>query len=412
MNIYVFLCLLALLLLAGCGLPVGMNASPTAPAERAESTMTSTLPVLPTDTLTPEPIVTSTPVPTITPAVEPPASGWVAYVGADGNLWLSNLRGDEKKQLTSDARPWQGSQEGETIIEYSNLQWSSDGRFLAYERQVNRRVETGYETRTGLWVYDLAGSPRQLLEETYFLDYSWKPGEDLIAYGKAIALDYFIGNAAAQGLWAVEVDTGDSYELVQPQKGRSLGFPQWSPDGRYLAFDEILYMEGRGYFAYFDFEMQRYVSWERTIGNYALHPDGWRLAYDTLSYTPEGSERIYLNDLLGNSETPLGSDYEPGFAFGPVFSPQGERLAYLASLGRLDDRAYTVFIIEVTGGEPVSLGVFEQAYGLAWSPDGQRLALTAGGVGQWQVIIISITDGTVQILDFGSQPAWQPRDYR
>jgi Tol biopolymer transport system component len=404
---FALLSLFLVFMLGGCNFSAGVDSlpTPTEAAEIIEPTATHTPPPAPTA----EPTATPTAEPTAAPTAPPTISSWIAYVGADSNLWLGNPQGGEVQQLTLDGRPWLGSQPGETVIAYADPQWSSDGRWLAYKREVSTPAESGYSIRTGLWVYDLKNMPRQLVEQEFILGFAWRPGSTLIAYGRSIDPNYFLDNAAyAQGIWAVEAGTGESYELVPPVKGLSLVGPGWSPNGRYLAFDEVLYMEGRGNFAYYDFETQEYVGWEQAIGNYTWLPDGQQLAYDRLTYAPQGSERIWLNDRRGGSEMAFGPDYEPGYAFSPSFSPRGERLAYLASQGDLDNTLYTLFVMEIAGGVPRDLGAFEQTYGLAWSPDGQWLALTAGPYGGQQVILVSLADGSQRVLAQGSQPAWQP----
>jgi hypothetical protein len=59
----------------------------------------------------------------------------------------------------------------------------------------------------------------------------------------------------AKGIIGFEVDSGETVELVKPERGYALYGPVWSPDGRFLSFNELLYMEGRGPFAYYDFSL-------------------------------------------------------------------------------------------------------------------------------------------------------------
>ena len=60
--------------------------------------------------------------------------------------------------------------------------------------------------------------------------------------------------ALATGISAIDLDTGETSLLVEPENGYTLILPTWSPDGRFISFDELIYMEGRGPFAYYDFE--------------------------------------------------------------------------------------------------------------------------------------------------------------
>ena len=72
------------------------------------------------------------------------------------------------------------------------------------------------------------------------------------------------------------MDSGESSELVKAERGVALYTPIWSPDGRYLGFDELVYMEGRGPFAYYDFEGGQYVAWRTPLARMTLRRTGAR----------------------------------------------------------------------------------------------------------------------------------------
>jgi Tol biopolymer transport system component len=164
-------------------------------------------------------------------------------------------------------------------------------------------------------------------------------------------------------------------------------------------------MEGRGMFAFYDFEAQAYASWEEPIGIYNWSPDEAQIAYDHLTYTATGEERIFLRVFPDGQERQFSPDFEGGYAFSPAFSPQGDRMAYFAGLGGPDSQDYTLFVQPLEGGEPQELGVFESAFGLDWSPDGESLVFSAGPYGAQQVIAVNAADGTSTVLAQGSDPA-------
>ena len=414
---FIFFFTLILVLIAGCAAPSLPGAQPT--------------PLVP-DQPTPAGVDTPAPVPTSPPAsptvrvaqptvtAEPPTEvperppGWIAYIGVDENLWLVNPDTGEQRQLTQDAIPLESDAQKETI-RYCCAQWSSDGRLLAYRREAGSRESDGFQYQFDLWVFDLvSGDARAVLENLQVAGYAWRPGTHLIAYGLPIALEYFISRGEpaaelAEGIWAVDADAGSPYELVPPERGFSIISPKWSRDGRFLAFEEMLYMEGRGKFAYYDFEAQQYVAWDDVIGSYDWSPDGEAIAYDRMVYTPIGTERIWLNNRQGDAEQAFSPENEQGYAFNPVFSPQGDRLAYLAELSGVPDTLqYTLFVQPYQNGEPRELGVFEQTYDPAWSPDGERLALSSGPFEDRQVFVVDVAGGSVEVLAEGTQPAWQP----
>jgi Tol biopolymer transport system component len=197
-------------------------------------------------------------------------------------------------------------------------------------------------------------------------------------------------------------------ELVPPQNGLSLRAPQWSREGRFLSFEEVWGYEGSGYFAYVDMETQEYTSFEEAFGFYDWSPDSETIVHDTLTYTPTGSERIYLRPRAGGESVQFSPDYETGYAFSPLYSPSGEQIAYLAEVGAIDSGMYTLFVQPVAGGEPRQLGIFEFGIYLSWLPDESGLVLSAGPIETRQIFEVAITDGSVRVLADGDAPALIP----
>jgi TolB protein len=402
-----FIIVLLLLAQVACNLTATPAAAP-APTEAVVETQPPTSAPL-TSTPPPTPTVESSPTPTKTPQ-EP--SGWIAFIGPDSNLWLVDASSGEQRQLTQDGVTRDASKQGQVMISYEAPQWSSDGKLLAYERQTGTPISSGYQYQFDLMIYELAtGQSRPVLLNQQTAGYAWKPGATLIAYGTIIDTQYFLTHDAqyANGIWAVDIETGKTYELVAPQSGRPLVGPHWSPDGRFLGFDEVLYMEGSGEFAYYDFEAQQYTAWKDVIGSYSWSPVGSQIAYDRLSYTPQGNERIWLNTYQKDNERAFSPQYEQGYSFGPVFSPQGDRISYLSNLGDLENTQYSLFVVQVTSSEGPSLGTFEQSWGINWSPDGKWLVLNSGPYENRQIALVSTVDGATRMIAKGSEPAWQQR---
>ncbi|MEJ2305887.1 MAG: hypothetical protein P8Y14_30565 [Anaerolineales bacterium] len=421
MQRFIVFLLLATLILAGC--------SPASPGT-SEPGNTATQALSPT-TGSGGPMATDTPVVTDVPAATEPTSqteepaqpteatapqenqGWIAYTGAGGNIWMLDTASGENQQITRDAAPFQPGQPApEKQISYCCARWSSDGSLLAYRRDAGTAIESGYQYVIELWVYALESQEsRMLVQAENIPGFAWKPMSHLISYALPIPTEYFMNRSQqpqlATGLWAVEANTGDTYQLVAPERGFALVNPQWSPDGRFLSFDEVTAMEGRGDFAYYDFEKQEYQSWKEAIGQYDWSPSSATIAYDGLTYTAIGGERIWLRNRQSGEKRALSPDYQPGYAFRPVFSPQGDQLAYLARLGGPETEPVTLFVIGVQGGEPRNLGVFQQTYELVWSPDGNHLALSSGPYEDPQVVEINVVDGTSTVLAEGREPSWR-----
>ncbi len=414
MKSFIIISLLILVMLTGCAGSVDETSEATVIATdqtvtegKGESDATATIPPSVTSPASPTPEPTET----VTSEPETPAA-WIAYIATDGNLWLVDRVTGNREQLTQDAEPLKPESDQQSVT-YCCPRWSSDGVLLAYQQEVTTPADQGYQQ--SLWVYDMeAGQPRPLLENQQVHGFDWQPGTHLLAYGLPIATEYFLTSPGepneefANGIWAIDVEGGEPYELVPPQRGYGLVAPNWSPDARFLGFDEVMYMEGRGQFAYYDFMSQQYFAWDEVIGWYSWSSDGEQIAYDRMAYVPTSEERIWLNSRQGDTERALSPDYELGYAFWPLFAPKGENLAYLAELSGTENQLYHLFVMEVPDGEPQDLGIFERVQWLSWSPDGTYLIFSAGPYEQQQVVEVMVADAVYNFLLQGSQPAWQP----
>lgn len=329
----------------------------------------------------------------------------IAYIGMDGNLWVIE-GGSAPRQITQDATPETYTAQPAPTVSYYFPKISSDSRYVAVRRDAGTPVESGMQYEFGLWVHDLAGGEARLVYDQNPAGFDWKPGSHLLAYGAGVDEGYFMNRGQpdsnlATGIGSIDLDTGAASELVRPERGFALYTPVWSPDGRYLSFDELLYYEGRGPFAYYDFEMQQYTSWEDPIGTYDWSPDSSRIAYDRLTYATTGEERIFVRPLQGGTELLLSSELPGGYAFYPVFSPQGDRIAYLATLGGPETNNFNLYVQDLAGGETRDLGSFESVFDLEWTPDGAYLIFSAGPYETRQVLQVSAADGTATPLAQG-----------
>jgi len=351
----------------------------------------------------------ATPVPSRAPPV---SATRLVYIGLDGNIWLLDTPSTASRQITHHATP--PGAPGDSVS-YNDLQLSSDGRYIAYRRDDGVQLADRTDFKFGLWVLNLeTGASHQILDESP-LDYSWKPGTHWLAFVPAIEEGYFTGRgeqpdaALAKSILCYHLDSGKTSELVQPERGYAMTRLTWSPDGRFLGFDEIVAMEGRGPTAFYDLTTGNYNALDEALGSYAWSPDSAYLAYDRLTYTATGSERIFLRPLVG-AELRASPDYKQGYAILPAFSPLGDQLAYLYSPGMPDDGMYIITLQSFPRGDPllmghpVNLGGFESVQNLSWSPDGSRLIFAAGPWGAQQILQLDLQDGSTSVLAQGSQP--------
>ena len=331
----------------------------------------------------------------------------VAYIGRDGNVWATGSGEGEARQITHDANTSLAADV--PSVSYAFPAISSDGRLIACRRDKGTPVPDGMQYEIGLWVYDLETNESKLVYDKTPAGFDWKPGTHLLAFGQEVQEGYFTarGQTAAElatGILGIDLDSGDSAELVKPERGYALYGPVWSPDGRFLSFEEVIYMEGRGNFAYYDFEAQQYIPWEKAIGMYDWSPDSSYLAFDYMTYTATGNERVYLRSREGTEETQLSPE-TPGYAYYPAISPRGDMVAYLSASGGVDSPMYILTVQAIQDGELRELGLFESVLGLDWSPDGKYLVFSAGPYDAQKVYAVSMADGSLRVLAEGGQPS-------
>ncbi len=355
------------------------------------------------------------------PAVveEPSTAPVVAYIGLDGNVWVVGGSDSQPRQITRDAIPLSAEYDPNApTLSYYFPAISSDGRYVAVRKDEGTPTGSGLQYLFELQAIDTQTGETRLAAagENPPAGADWQPGTHLLAYGMGTDPAYFTNRGAvdanlATGIFGWEAGSGETKVLVEPQRGYALMLPTWSPDGRFLSFDEILYMEGRQPFAYYDFAADEYYPHDAPLGFYDWSPDGNQIAYDYLTYTATGEERIYIREREAGGEVQVSPDYEAGgYAFFPVYSPDGSRLAYFANLNGPETNFYTLFILELAGldqdgGEPMDLGTFESVNNPQWSPDGKQLIFSAGPWEIQQVLAVNTTDGNIKVLGEGNQPS-------
>ena len=189
----------------------------------------------------------------------------------------------------------------------------------------------------------------------------------------------------------------DRYGRGPAQKiGRGFG-PAWSPDGRTLALTDLISLTAQTLFVMdADGGNRRRLpiaaggKWD--VSNYspAWSPDGTRIAFtrSTLKTSSTHSNwriDLYVVDLDGKNLRRLTSS---GAAYGPTWSPDGRRIAYLGVVGRADssDASHRLHVVNADGsGDSTLLAASRAAWAPgghaliwppAWSADGRRIAFS------------------------------------
>ena len=111
----------------------------------------------------------------------------------------------------------------------------------------------------------------------------------------------------------------------------------------------------------------------------ALSPDGTNLVY-------VANRRLYLRPMSGYESRPIAGSEHPGAVLNPVFSPDGQSVAFAS----VDDAALKR--LPISGGAPVTICKIEALFGLSWSEDGIVFGQPKG------ILRVSPDGGTPEVI--------------
>lgn len=208
-------------------------------------------------------------------------------------------------------------------------------------------------------------------------DLAWSPDGMTLAY----VLD---------GVWVLDASSGESRKITPCGNGPHSCTVAWSPDGSSIAVahdSEIELVSADG--------SHRTNLIPLGSGSTVRHPtwspEGGRIAFVASVNGPEGSGGLYAIDRSG-SGLQLLVDLPPGDTLGvwmPEWSPDGSKIAYLSSGEWSKDKGWllNVTVVDADGSDPTEILQAGRCFclgfapGLAWSPDGTKMALVIPGPG-------------------------------
>jgi TolB protein len=215
------------------------------------------------------------------------------------------------------------------------------------------------------------------------------------ANGDLVFRRYFDESHTSGAIFKTSSHGGRVLQLTHPPKGVLDNVPDWSPDGRHVAFQRmdpngcgercetddiwIVTRDGRSLTRVaFDPDGKGCFSRGRSAGGICRNAPGWSPDGRQIAFTcdslPKGQRTCIVNaDGTGIHELPQtpGDDEEDVW---PQWSPDGRRLVVQRQVG--DRRA--VFVIDADGRNPRRLTPWSLRGGEPdWSPAGSRIVFTS-----------------------------------
>lgn len=272
-------------------------------------------------------------------------SGLISYIGADGNMYISDQGGGKLKQLTEDAKIPES--QGDPILYYQYPTWSRDGSKLAFMGVSSDG--TGAESKVMIANLDDDSVNEVYTSESEHPVYlNWSPDNTNLSFisSTVSGQNLILQSVPSAGGERTILDTGSPY------------YWSWAPDGNVMI----------------------------------VHAGG---------ATASSPQHLAFLDI--DSETTTVTEYglesTPGAFQAPAWSPDGSRIA----LARTEEDKNEVIVTDAAGENPETIGTFKEKTAFAWSSDGTRFAyidgeaaLDAGTIGPLHVVDMETSEEIVR----------------
>jgi Tol biopolymer transport system component/DNA-binding winged helix-turn-helix (wHTH) protein len=185
--------------------------------------------------------------------------------------------------------------------------------------------------------------------------------------------------------------------------------PRWSPDGRQVAFSRPSDV-GVAIYVIPAFGGTEHRLYSGPVGyfprSFDWSPDGKVLVFSE-SQADKTHAWIALLSLADSTTQPLTSPSGQDLDFGPAFSPDGSRVAFVRGIvaGVVED----LYVVPAEGGAPKRL-TFDNCFilGMTWTPDGRDIVFSSmrGGLASlWRISASGGTPRPVAGVGTGSWPS-------
>lgn len=317
------------------------------------------------------------------------------YISSSSNgdigIWMLRLN---PKTLAPESEPQPVFRPGIGVPR--DLALSPDGRRLVYSAVV---------PHSKLLVVPMkgdvpAGQPKEITRETgyRYIGPTWAPDSRSLVYTKLLV-------ARPAQSWIDRLDGSPPVPVPNSDSGQN--FPSFSPDGKHLRFSSSA-PGGRSKFTEVSLEdgSLRELAQTDAVGLVDFSPDGKEVAFQDILAVFQ----VWKIRFGDGKRTQLTFGPEPnGF---PHYSPDGKWL----SIERVKPGGTEIVLLPSSGGKPEPLWTEPGAWlPTGWSPDGDKVLVTANRGGGWALFSISRSSRKLQRLIADSplrtyvrSPRWSP----
>lgn len=285
-------------------------------------------------------------------------SGLIAYIGSDGNVYITDQGATNTTPLTTDV-----SQETRSAIAYNHLAWAQDGSQVAFVRLEKKGANSFTSELMVANVNDDSVKSIYTSETEFPFYINWSPDNKNVGMLTTTVTPQILA------LQSVPTDGGERLLL-------DTGSPfywSWAPDGNTIIAHKNGISEERMSqlsFLKIDPEVIEFVMDEvpASFQAPAWSPDGNFILLTT--FTSEEQQQIVLADSQGVVQKEIAAfDFNTSFAW----AADSQQYAYIVGTRQLQSGALgPLHVGNINGSEEVVID--ENVVGYFWSPNGKMLA--------------------------------------
>jgi Tol biopolymer transport system component len=394
--------------LVGCSSP--QNALPPAPP-----IVTQTPRLFPTTTAV-APIQTFVPAATLTLTLTPAATG-----GGAGKIAFTSDQDGVPEIYVIDPDGSQLTKLGNSITPKFNPAWSPDGKKIVFGTNDSDSARLYIMNADGSSPVKLIDTEELNNQTTLTWRFVtgccspvWSPDGRKIAFSIA----HYVGCCLSYS--NIYVINADGSNLIGISDHSALDFdPAWSPDSQKIAFNSGVEWDKVGLvpnscggklgicvITVDNTNSIKLTSIKEDGGNPNWSPDGKKIAFAT---SRDGKAEIYVMNADGANPVNLTHTGSPWFN-GLVWSPDGKKIAFISYLDGNNDEIY---VMNVDGTDLVNLtNNPTDDRGAVWSPDSRKIAFVSDRDGNSDIYVVDVDGSNLVRLTNNDandySPVWSP----